>query len=215
MNLAGNIANRLLQINAIKLNAQKPFTWASGMKSPIYCDNRLILSYPEVRKIVVKGLCREAHVFEGVNCIAGVATAGIPWGAMLADHLELPFLYVRNKPKDHGLNNLIEGRLPEEPHVLVVEDLISTGGSSLEAVKAISETGAQVMGVLALFQYGFPVAVENFKKMNVELRTLTNFETLLLRALDSGYISSEEYENLKSWNQDPKKWSDLFISQSQ
>ena len=184
------------------------------MRSPIYCDNRLILSYPEVRKIVVKGLCREAHMFEGINGVAGVATAGIPWGAMLADHLELPFLYIRNKPKEHGLNNLIEGRLPEDPKILVVEDLISTGGSSLEAVKAIADAGARVLGVLALFQYGFPVAHENFKKTNTELRTLTNFETLLLRAQDSGYITSEEYENLKSWNQDPKKWSDHFLSQS-
>ncbi|MBK9631642.1 MAG: orotate phosphoribosyltransferase [Saprospiraceae bacterium] len=212
MNLAGNIANRLLQINAIKLNTKEPFTWASGLRSPIYCDNRLILSYPDVRNVVVKGLCREALSFEGTNCIAGVATAGIPWGAMVADHLDLPFVYVRAKPKEHGLKNMIEGKLPENPEVLVIEDLISTGGSSLEAVSALKAENSKIMGVLALFQYGFPSATDKFAQNKIKLNTLTNFETLLVRALQGNYIHPEEYENLKSWNLNPKLWSDSFLN---
>lgn len=212
MNLAGNIANRLLQINAIKLNAQSPFTWASGLRSPIYCDNRLILSFPEVRNIVVKGLCRESHSFESVNCIAGVATAGIPWGAMVADHLELPFIYVRSKPKEHGLKNLIEGKLPDSARVLVIEDLISTGGSSMEAVNAVQQEGAEVIGVLALFQYGFPKAIQAFAERNVSMKCLTDFDTLLKIALESQYINQTEYENLKSWNLNPQLWSNSYLN---
>ncbi|MBK9272009.1 MAG: orotate phosphoribosyltransferase [Saprospiraceae bacterium] len=211
MNLADNIANRLLQINAIKLNPKEPFIWASGLRSPIYCDNRLILSFPEVRKIVVKGLCREAHLFEAVNCIAGVATAGIPWGAMVADHLDLPFVYVRSKPKDHGLKNMIEGRLPENPVVLVIEDLVSTGGSSMEAVNAIVGAKARIAGVLALFQYGFPETSHKFSENKVKFHSLTNFETLLVRALHGKFVSPEDFEKLKSWNLNPKLWSDSFV----
>ena len=211
MNLANNIADRLMQINAIKLNAQNPFTWASGLKSPIYCDNRLILSFPEVRKIVVAALVREALSFEGMNAVAGVATAGIAWGALVADRLDLPFCYVRSKPKEHGMKNLIEGELPENSKVLVIEDLISTGGSSMEAVQALLQPSYEV-GVLSIFQYGFLSAVEKFNDKNVKFKSLTDFQTLLVRALQANYISSADYENLKSWNLNPKLWSDQFIN---
>ena len=212
MNLANNIADRLMQINAIKLNAQNPFTWASGLKSPIYCDNRLILSFPEVRKIVVAALVREALSFEGMDAVAGVATAGIAWGALVADRLDLPFCYVRSKPKEHGMKNLIEGELPENSKVLVIEDLISTGGSSMEAVQALLQPSYEVVGVLSIFQYGFLSAVEKFNDKNVKFKSLTDFQTLLVRALQANYISSADYENLKSWNLNPKLWSDQFIN---
>ena len=212
MNLANNIADRLMQINAIKLNAQNPFTWASGLRSPIYCDNRLILSFPEVRKIVVAALAREALSFENMNAIAGVATAGIAWGGLVADRLELPFCYVRNKPKEHGMKNLIEGQLPENSKVLVVEDLISTGGSSMEAVHALQQSGYEVVGVLSIFQYGFESAFEKFNAQNIKFKSLTDFQTLLVRALQAKYISSPDYENLKSWNLNPKLWSDAFVN---
>ncbi|MBK7798948.1 MAG: orotate phosphoribosyltransferase [Saprospiraceae bacterium] len=212
MNLANNIADRLMQINAIKLNAQNPFTWASGLKSPIYCDNRLILSFPEVRKIVVAALVREALSFEGMNAVAGVATAGIAWGALVADRLDLPFCYVRSKPKEHGMKNLIEGELPENSKVLVIEDLVSTGGSSMEAVQALLQPSYEVVGVLSIFQYGFLSAVEKFNDKNVKFKSLTDFQTLLVRALQANYISSADYENLKSWNLNPKLWSDQFIN---
>lgn len=208
MNLANNIADRLLQIKAIKLNAANPFTWASGLRSPIYCDNRLILSYPEERKIIIRGLTREASSYGEVNAIAGVATAGIAWGAYVADSMDLPFCYVRSKPKEHGLKNLIEGRLDSGSNVVVVEDLISTGGSSLEAVEALQAEGYKVLGVLAIFQYGFSTAISRFKEKNIQFSSLTDFNTLLARALRSDYISQSEYERLKSWNIDPKLWSD-------
>ncbi|MCC6815924.1 MAG: orotate phosphoribosyltransferase [Saprospiraceae bacterium] len=208
MNLANNIADRLLQIKAIKLNAANPFTWASGLKSPIYCDNRLILSYPEERKIIIRALNREASKFQNIDAIAGVATAGIPWGAYLADKLELPFCYVRSKPKEHGLRNTVEGRLNPKSRVLVIEDLISTGGSSLEAVQGLQSENYEVVGVLALFQYGFQSAIERFAEKNIHFTSLTDFKTLLARALHEGYISNDEFDRLKSWNIDPKLWSD-------
>ncbi len=210
MNLANNIADRLLQINAIKLNAAKPFIWSSGLHSPIYCDNRLILSYPEERKIVIKALTREASNYEGINAIAGVATAGIAWGAYVADALGLPYCYVRNKPKDHGLKNLIEGRLPQASIVLVVEDLISTGGSSIDAVEALQLDGYHVSGVLSIFQYGFNSAKMRFEDKKIKFSSLTNFETLLARALSANFISKEEFLRLQSWNQDPKLWSETY-----
>ncbi|MEO6190360.1 MAG: orotate phosphoribosyltransferase, partial [Saprospiraceae bacterium] len=152
MNLANHIADRLLQINAIKLDATNPFTWSSGLRSPIYCDNRLILSYPEVRKIIIKALTQEASLYTNLTGIAGVATAGIAWGAYVAESLDLPYCYVRSKPKDHGLKNLIEGRLSECSTVLVIEDLISTGGSSLDAVEALEQESHKVLGVLSIFE---------------------------------------------------------------
>lgn len=212
MSLAKNIADRLLQINAIKLNAPNPFTWASGLRSPIYCDNRLILSYPAARKELILALVRESSCFEGVNAIAGVATAGIAWGAYLADKLDLPYCYVRNKPKEHGMKNLIEGKLPENSTVLVIEDLISTGGSSMEAVHALQENNLKVAGVLAIFQYGFLSANEKFKENNIPFRTLTDFPTLLERALYRNDITSLEYDQLSSWNINPKLWSDQFLN---
>ncbi|NOT37929.1 MAG: orotate phosphoribosyltransferase [Saprospiraceae bacterium] len=208
MNLANHIADRLLQIKAIKLNATNPFTWASGLRSPIYCDNRLALSYPEDRKIIIKALSREARLFTNINGIAGVATAGIAWGAYVADSLDLPFCYVRSKPKEHGLKNMIEGRLDPNSTVLVIEDLISTGGSSMEAVQALLNEGYNVVGVLAIFQYGFSSATQKFKDKNILFSSLTDFDTLLARALFANEISQVDFERLKSWNIDPKLWSD-------
>ena len=210
MNLiAKNIADRLLQIKAIKLNAQNPFTWASGLRSPIYCDNRLILSYPEVRKEVILALTRQAKTL-GPTAIAGVATAGIAWGAYVADKLELPYCYIRSKPKDHGLKNLIEGQIPEGSKVLVIEDLISTGGSSLEAVQAVIDQNLETIGVLSIFQYGFAAAKENFEKKSQSFWSLTDFPTLLEQALLSSYINPDDFQKLKTWNQNPKLWSDQF-----
>ncbi len=210
MNLiAKNISDRLLQIKAIKLNAQNPFTWASGLRSPIYCDNRLILSYPEVRKEVILALTRQAKTL-GPTAIAGVATAGIAWGAYVADKLELPYCYIRSKPKDHGLKNLIEGQIPEGSKVLVIEDLISTGGSSLEAVQAVIDQNLETIGVLSIFQYGFAAAKENFEKKSQSFWSLTDFPTLLEQALLSSYINPDDFQKLKNWNQNPKLWSDQF-----
>ncbi|HRI01785.1 MAG TPA: orotate phosphoribosyltransferase [Saprospiraceae bacterium] len=207
--IAKNISDRLLQIKAIKLNAQNPFTWASGLRSPIYCDNRLILSYPEVRKEVILALTRQAKTL-GPTAIAGVATAGIAWGAYVADKLELPYCYIRSKPKDHGLKNLIEGQIPEGSKVLVIEDLISTGGSSLEAVQAVIDQNLETIGVLSIFQYGFAAAKENFEKKSQSFWSLTDFPTLLEQALLSSYINPDDFQKLKNWNQNPKLWSDQF-----
>ena len=211
MNLANHIADRLLQINAIKLNTANPFVWSSGLHSPIYCDNRLILSYPEERKIIVKAMTREASRFEP-EAIAGVATAGIAWGAYVAEALELPYCYVRSKPKEHGLRNLIEGTLPKNAKVLVIEDLISTGRSSMVAVNALMDQGYQIAGVLAIFQYGFESAKVRFNEKSIPFESLTNFETLIIRALKAGYISEDEFNRLQSWNIDPKAWSDTYVA---
>ncbi|MEP7195629.1 MAG: orotate phosphoribosyltransferase [Saprospiraceae bacterium] len=210
MNLANNIADRLLQINAIKLNATNPFTWASGLRSPIYCDNRLILSFPAERKIIIKALTRQASTYSGLEAVAGVATAGIAWGAYVAEALELPYCYVRSKPKEHGLKNLIEGRLPSNAKVLVIEDLISTGGSSLEAVSALQDEFYDVVGVLSIFQYCFQTAKEKFQLKNIKFSSLTDFETLLVRALQTNFINKDDFNRLQSWNHDPKLWSDQF-----
>src|SRR5690606_24576392 len=190
-NAAKEIALKLLQINAIRLSPEKPFTWASGWKSPIYCDNRLSLSFPEIRTNIRDEIVAAIKAnFEMPDAIAGVATAGIPQGALVADALQLPFLYVRSSPKDHGLGNQIEGKLEKGQRVVVIEDLISTGGSSLKAVRSLRSAGAEVLGMIAIFTYGFAIADENFKTENVPVVALSNYSTLLEVAFENGMISA-------------------------
>ncbi|MEZ5056145.1 MAG: orotate phosphoribosyltransferase [Saprospiraceae bacterium] len=206
MSLAGEIADKLLQIKAIKLSPQSPFTWASGIKSPIYCDNRISLSHPSVRKIVKQGFVEKSNEFGAFDVVAGVATAGIPHGALLADALDKPFIYVRSKAKSHGRQNLIEGELNPGSKVLVIEDLISTGGSSVTAVDAIREAGGEVVGVLAIFTYGLTKANETFSKANCKFATLSNYDTLLEKAIETGYLNQDDFEQLKNWKKDPEHW---------
>ena len=200
-------AEKLLKIKAIKLQPDSPFTWASGWKSPFYCDNRKTLSYPDLRSFVKTELSRVImENFEDVDAIAGVATGAIPQGALVADVLNKPFVYVRSKPKDHGLENLIEGELKPGMKVVVVEDLISTGGSSLKAVDAIRNNGCEVIGMVAAYTYGFDAAKEAFKKANVQLITLTNYEAVLDVALKTGYITENQVSVLNTWRKDPSQW---------
>ncbi len=206
MNIENKIAQNLLQIKAIKLNPQNPFTWASGMRSPIYCDNRITLSYPDVRDNIKLGLVELANRFDKVGMIAGVATAGIAHGALLADALRLPFCYVRSAPKGHGRQNQIEGEIPEHSNIIVVEDLISTGGSSIEVVEILRKEGHNILGVIAVFDYGFEKARENFRKIQCNYFSLSNYNTLIQEARVSDYISKEEEAILTSWNQNPENW---------
>ncbi len=200
-------AEKLLNIKAIKLQPTNPFTWASGWKSPFYCDNRKTLSYPVLRNFVKVELCRVImERFGQVDAIAGVATGAIAQGALVAEELNLPFVYVRSSPKDHGLENLIEGELRPGMKVVVIEDLISTGGSSLKAVEAIRKDGCEVIGMVASFTYGFPVAIEAFKEAKVNLVTLTNYESVLEVALKTGYINEEDIPLLDTWRKDPSHW---------
>ncbi len=208
MGLEHKMAERLLQIKAIKLNVQNPFTWSSGLRSPIYCDNRIALSYPEMRKSVILALTRRATDFKPFDAIAGVATAGIPWGACLADKMDLPFVYVRSQAKSHGMKNQIEGQLADSSSVLVIEDLISTGASSLEAIAALRAEKHRVAGLLSIFQYGFPETSQKMAENLIKMASLTHFSVLLEQALQQGYIDSDEYEKLKNWNADPKAWSE-------
>lgn len=206
--LEKSTAERLLAIRAIKLQPSNPFTWASGWKSPIYCDNRKLISYPRVRTFIKVELCRLIlENFPEVEAIAGVATGAIAPGAIVADALGLPFVYIRSTPKDHGLENLIEGELKPNSKVVVVEDLISTGSSSLKAVEAVRRDGSEVIGMVANFTYGFPVATENFKKANVKLMTLTNYDAVLEQALKINYIAEEDLATLQEWRKAPDKWS--------
>ena len=202
------IAAQLLQIKAIKLQPANPFTWASGWLSPIYCDNRKTLSYPEVRTFIRDGfaeLIREK--FAGADVIAGVATGAIARGALVADVLGKPFVYIRSSPKGHGLENLIEGDLKPGQKVVVIEDLISTGGSSLKAVQAVRDFGGEVLGMVAIFSYGFSVATENFAKEGVALHTLSNYQTLLKVAANTGYVTTDDLEALDAWRQNPAEWN--------
>lgn len=200
-------AEKLLHIKAIKLQPENPFTWASGWKSPFYCDNRKTLSYPELRNFVKIELSRiVAEKFPECDAIAGVATGAIPQGALVADELHLPFVYVRSKPKDHGLENLIEGELRPGMKVVVIEDLISTGGSSLKAVDAIRRNGCEVIGMVASYTYGFDVAKKAFEEADVRLITLTNYEAVVKAAVASGYIQEDAVEVLDTWRKDPAHW---------
>ena len=201
------VSEYLLQIKAIKLNIAKPYTWASGWKSPIYCDNRKTLSYPQIRNFIrdeMVKLIREEYGEPEV--IAGVATAGIPLGILVAQDLGLPFIYVRSEEKKHGLENQIEGVLEEGKSVVVIEDLISTGKSSLNAVEAIKNVGAVVKGMAAIFTYGFKTASINFSKAKCPLITLTNYDNLIAQALESGYIQANDLVTLKKWRETPEKW---------
>ncbi|HOG05012.1 MAG: orotate phosphoribosyltransferase [Paludibacter sp.] len=201
------LADKLLKIKVIKLQPNNPFTWASGWKSPIYCDNRKTLSYPEIRtyiKIQIARIIQENY--PDVDVIAGVATGAIAQGALVADLLGLPFIYIRPTPKDHGLENMIEGDLKPKQKVVVIEDLISTGGSSLKAVEAIRNDGSEVLGVIAIFSYDFPIALEMFKKAKVKLTSLSNYDTVLGEALAINYISEKDIETLKEWRLSPSDW---------
>lgn len=206
MNTETLIARKLLQINAIKLNPQNPFTWTSGMRSPIYCDNRVTLSHPEVRTAIKEAFAKQSVVFGEIDMIAGVATAGIPHGALLADKLGLPFCYVRSSPKEHGRQNQIEGELRPGSRVLVIEDLISTGGSSVEVVGVLRREGHIVDGVMAIFDYGFAKAAENFMNIDCKVISLSNYKTLIREAGVISYITEEEQKVLESWNSDPQNW---------
>jgi len=202
-----SIAEKLLQINAVKLNPQNPFTWASGWKSPIYCDNRKILSYAHVRDYIKSEMTNAVFTeFPDADVIAGVATAGIPWGVLVADLLSLPFIYVRSKPKEHGMGNQIEGVLNAGQKVVVIEDLISTGKSSLEAVKAIQEAQGEVIGLCSVFTYDFPISQQIFEAENIKTLSLSNYSSLIDIALEKKIISDEEVSLLKSWRENPSEW---------
>lgn len=211
MQHAAAVARRLLEIKAVKLNPRDPFTWASGISSPIYCDNRVTLSYPAVRSFIKNCLAEQSKTFDAWDVVAGVATAGIAHGALLADVLEKPFVYVRSSAKEHGRRNLIEGELPEGARVLVVEDLISTGGSCIKVVETLHEAGATVVGVLAIFEYGFPEAKAAFNAQNIVFQTLTNYDTLVQEAIESGYIAAEDLATLRQWRDNPKGWAPLYV----
>jgi len=207
MSTASIFAEKLLQIKALKVNVKDPFTWASGWKSPVYCDNRKLLSFPHVRDYVKSELANTImDHFPEAGSIAGVATAGIPHGALAADLLKLPFIYVRSKPKGHGLGNQIEGVLEPGQKVVVVEDLVSTGKSSLEAVQALRDAGAEIAGMCALFTYGFPQADEAFAAANVKLITLSNYNALMEVAKDLNIVEDADMEKLQQWRLDPANW---------
>ena len=206
------LANFLLQIKAIKLNPANPFTWASGLKSPIYCDNRVTLSYPQVRTFIREGFVKMClDKYGKPDVIAGVATGGIPQGALVAQELGVPFVYVRSEKKSHGLNNQVEGVINSGQSVVIIEDLVSTGKSSLLAVEALREKGADIKGMLAIFTYGMEKATENFKNNNCLLSTLTNYDALIQKAVEENYIRKEDLESLLEWKKDPQAWSDARI----
>ena len=203
-------AEKLLSIKAIQLNPDQPFTWASGWKSPIYCDNRKILSFPYIRDFIKSELCNVVfEKFRDADLIAGVATAGIAWGAMVADQLKLPFIYVRPKPKEHGLGNQIEGYYEKGQKAIVIEDLISTGKSSLQVVDVLRNNGVEVGGMVSIFNYSFQTAADAFEKENVPLFSLTDYPSLIKLYEQKGYIKSEQQEVLLKWRQDPANWSGL------
>ncbi|WP_442760340.1 orotate phosphoribosyltransferase [Enterococcus italicus] len=207
MSVETSIAHELLAIKAVFLNPEEPFTWASGMKSPIYCDNRLTMSYPAVRKKIAQGLAEKIKAtFPDVQVIAGTATAGIPHAAWVAELLDLPMVYIRSKPKDHGKGNQIEGRITPGQKMVVIEDLISTGGSVLEACAAAENEGANVLGVAAIFTYELPKGKENFENATTPLVTLTNYSTLINVAQEEAYIRPEQKDLLSKWKENPENW---------
>jgi len=208
--VAKKIAEQLLQIKAIKLQPEKPFTWASGWKSPIYCDNRISLSYPIVRTYIRQALVKEIERHFGKpELIAGVATAAIAQGALVAEAMGLPFVYVRSSPKDHGRENLIEGEVRNEQSVVVIEDLISTGQSSLKAVQALRDAGCNVKGMISIFTYGFELAKNNFENAQCPLVSLCDYSVLINQAVESGYIKNAEVETLEYWRSAPEEWGKI------
>ena len=205
------VAEKLLQVNAVKLNVKEPYTWASGWKSPIYCDNRRVLSFPFIRDFIKSELCNVVFSkFPGAELLAGVATAGIAWGAMTADQLKLPYIYVRPKPKEHGLGNQVEGYFEKGQKTVVIEDLVSTGKSSLQVVDVLKEAGVDVIGMVSIFTYGFPVAAEAFAKSGIQYYSLTNYSTLIDLALEKGTVSSTEQDILLKWKDDPANWKGVL-----
>jgi orotate phosphoribosyltransferase len=202
------VAEKLLQINAIKLSPQQPFTWASGWKSPIYCDNRKVLSFPYVRDFIKSEMSSVVfEKFPEADMLAGVATAGIAWGAMAADQLKLPYIYVRPKPKEHGLGNQIEGNLEKGQKVVVIEDLISTGKSSLQVCDVLKAAGAEIIGMVSIFTYGFNEADEAFKAAGISYHSLTNYNTLINLAVEKGIVSADQQKTLLNWSSNPSIWS--------
>lgn len=202
------VAEKLLQVKAIQLNPKQPFTWASGWKSPIYCDNRKVLSFPFVRDFIKSEMCNVIfEEFPDAELLAGVATAGIAWGAMAADQLKLPYVYVRPKPKEHGLTNQIEGYYTPAQKVVVIEDLISTGKSSLQVVEVLRNAGLEVTGMVSIFNYGFEVAIKAFESAGVPYKSLTNYPTLIELAIRKGLVEESEQEVLLKWSQDPGNWT--------
>jgi orotate phosphoribosyltransferase len=201
------VAEKLLQVKAVQLNIDSPYTWASGWKSPIYCDNRKVLSFPYVRDFIKSELCSVIfEKFPAAECLAGVATAGIAWGAMAADQLKLPFMYVRPKPKEHGLGNQIEGNYEAGQKVLVIEDLISTGKSSLQVCEVLKAAGVNVIGMVSIFNYGFPQAVTAFENAGIPFVSLTNYGSLVQLAIEKSIIKEEEQEKLLQWRENPSTW---------
>ncbi|GAC1398101.1 MAG: orotate phosphoribosyltransferase [Sediminibacterium sp.] len=204
------VAEKLLQVAAVRLSPEKPFTWASGWKSPIYCDNRRVLSFPFVRDFVKSELCNVVfESFPEAELLAGVATAGIPWGAMAADQLKLPYIYVRPKPKEHGLGNQIEGFYTAGQKVLVIEDLISTGKSSLQVVDVLRAAGVEVVGMVSIFTYGFAVADKAFEQAGVKYQSLTNYASLISLAVEKGQVSADLGKILLAWSNDPATWQGI------
>lgn len=201
------VAEKLLQVNAIKLNPANPFTWASGWKSPIYCDNRKVLSFPYIREFIKSEMCNVVfEKFPEAQMLAGVATAGIAWGAMVADQLKLPYIYVRPKPKEHGLGNQVEGYFEKGQRVVVIEDLISTGKSSLQVVDVLKKEGMQVEGMVSIFTYGFDVADKAFADAGVAYQSLTNYPSLIESAIEKGLITAEQQDTLLNWRKNPSAW---------
>jgi orotate phosphoribosyltransferase len=204
-------ARKLLQVQAVQLNPQQPFTWASGWKSPIYCDNRKILSYPYVRDYIKSELCNAVfETYPAAEAVAGVATAGIAWGAMVADQLKLPFLYVRPKPKEHGLGNQIEGNVEKDQKVVVIEDLISTGKSSLQVVNVLQKAGVAVLGMVSIFSYGFPDAETAFEQAGIPFSALTTYTSLVQVAKETGTVPAAIEEVLLKWREDPANWTGVY-----
>ena len=204
------VAEKLLQINAIKLNPQAPFTWASGWKSPIYCDNRRVLSFPYIRDFIKSEMCSVIfEKFPGAQLLAGVATAGIAWGAMAADQLKLPYIYVRPKPKEHGLGNQVEGYFEKGQQVLVIEDLISTGKSSLQVCSVLQQAGVEVMGMVSIFSYGFDIASQAFADARIPYYSLTTYKTLIDLAIEKGIVTPDQQKTLLNWQNDPANWNGI------
>jgi orotate phosphoribosyltransferase len=205
------VAEKLLQVNAVKLNLKEPFTWASGWKSPIYCDNRKVLSFPFIRDYIKSELCNAIfEKFPEAELLAGVATAGIAWGAMAADQLKLPFIYVRPKPKEHGMGNQIEGHFEKGQKTIVIEDLVSTGKSSMQVVDVLKNSGLNVTGMVSIFTYDFPVAAEVFQKAGIIYYPLTNYPTLIELALEKGLVNKDQEEILLKWRDDPANWKGIL-----
>ena len=204
---SAKIAKYLLETGAVKFSPDDPFTWASGIKSPIYCDNRVLLSYPNIREVIIDNfVLRIKETYPEVEAITGVATAGIAHGALIAAEMNLPFAYVRPEPKKHGMKNQIEGKLLPQSKVVVIEDLISTGGSSLKAAADLREAEIEVVGMAAIFTYGFDVATKNFEEANVSLACLTDYPTMIDAAIEANYVQANQLENLNKWRESPSTW---------